>query len=44
MARPHAADAVLLRRWDDAAKSPRLKTPDLLHYRPMIASVLKPAA
>lgn len=44
MARPHAADAVLLRRWDDAAKSPRLKTPGLLHYRPMIASVLNPAA
>jgi phosphonate degradation associated HDIG domain protein len=44
MARPFAADAVNLRRWDDAAKSPRLKTPDLAHYRPIIEAALKPAA
>lgn len=44
MALPFAADAVKLRRWDDAAKSPRLKTPDLAHYRPIIAAALKPAA
>jgi phosphonate degradation associated HDIG domain protein len=40
IARPFAKDAVKLRRWDDAAKSPRLKTPDLSHYRPIIAAAL----
>ncbi|MFC3676119.1 phosphonate degradation HD-domain oxygenase [Ferrovibrio xuzhouensis] len=44
IAQPHAADAVLLRRWDDAAKTPKLKTPDLAHYRPMVAAALRPAA
>lgn len=44
IARPHAQDAVLLRRWDDAAKSPRLKTPDLKHFRSYVISTLKPAA
>lgn len=44
MARPFAADAVKLRRWDDAAKAPRLKTPDLAHYRPLVGRALKPAA
>lgn len=44
IARPFARDAVLLRRWDDAAKSPRLKTPDIAHYRPMIAASLLLAA
>lgn len=44
IAQPHAADAVLLRRWDDAAKTPNLKTPDLAHYRPMVAAALRPAA
>lgn len=44
IARPYARDAVLLRRWDDAAKSPRLKTPGLAHYRPHVEAVLKPAA
>lgn len=43
MARPFADDAVKLRRWDDAAKSPRLKTPDLAHYRPIIEAALKAA-
>jgi len=41
IARPFAEDAVKLRRWDDAAKSPRLKTPDLAHYRPIVAAALK---
>jgi phosphonate degradation associated HDIG domain protein len=40
IARPFAEDAVKLRRWDDAAKSPRLKTPDLGHYRPIVAAAL----
>ncbi|MDF1486581.1 HD domain-containing protein [Ramlibacter sp. H39-3-26] len=32
MDRPHAAEAVRLRRWDDAAKQPGLLTPPLAHY------------
>ena len=32
MAKPHAADAVRVRRWDDAAKSPGLATQPLSHY------------
>jgi phosphonate degradation associated HDIG domain protein len=40
IAQPFAADAVRLRRWDDAAKSPRLRTPDLAHYRPILAAAL----
>jgi phosphonate degradation associated HDIG domain protein len=44
IAQPHAADAVMLRRWDDAAKTPRLKTPDLAHYRSIMAAALKGAA
>lgn len=43
IARPHASAAILLRRWDDAAKTPRLKTPDLQHFRSYVASALKPA-
>ena len=31
-ANPHCADAVLLRRWDDAAKVPGLKTPPIESY------------
>lgn len=31
-ARPHAADAIRLRRWDDLAKAPGKPTPDLEHY------------
>jgi phosphonate degradation associated HDIG domain protein len=31
-AKPHAADAVRVRRWDDAAKLPGLATPPLSHY------------
>lgn len=41
IARPFAEDAVKLRRWDDAAKSPRLRTPGLDHYRPIVAAALK---
>jgi predicted HD phosphohydrolase len=29
---PHFADAVRLRRWDDAAKIPHLATPPLAHF------------
>jgi phosphonate degradation associated HDIG domain protein len=31
--RPHAAQAVRLRRWDEGAKVPGLATPDLVHFR-----------
>jgi phosphonate degradation associated HDIG domain protein len=41
IAQPFAADAVLLRRWDDAAKTPQLKTPNLAHYRAIVATALK---
>lgn len=36
IARPFAADAVRLRRWDDDAKDPKARTPDLAHYRPLL--------
>lgn len=32
IARPFAADAVRVRRWDDQAKSPGVATPPLAHY------------
>lgn len=32
MARPHAGDAVSVRRWDDLAKDPEKVTPPLSHY------------
>lgn len=35
----HAGDAVMLRRWDDGAKVPGAKTPDLSHYRSVLESV-----
>lgn len=44
IAQPHARDAVLLRRWDDAAKTPKLKTPDLVHYRSIVAAAMKVSA
>ena len=28
-----ATDAIAVRRWDDEAKDPNRKTPDLLHFR-----------
>ncbi len=44
IARPYAQDAVMLRRWDDAAKTPKLRTPDLAYYRSFIAQSLGKAA
>jgi gamma-butyrobetaine dioxygenase len=38
---PHAADAIRLRRWDDAAKVAGARTPDLEHYRPLLESLLR---
>lgn len=37
IAQPFAGDAVRLRRWDDDAKDPEARTPDLSHYRPLLA-------
>jgi OPA family glycerol-3-phosphate transporter-like MFS transporter len=37
---PHAAAAVALRRWDEQAKIPGLKTPDLEHFRPYLEGAL----
>lgn len=36
---PHAADAVLLRRWDDQAKSPDRATPGWEHWEPLLREV-----
>ena len=36
---PFAADAVRLRRWDDAAKVPNLPVPPVAHYRGRIDAV-----
>jgi len=40
-ARPFAAEAARLRRYDDAAKIAGGQTPDLEHYRPSLAAGLK---
>lgn len=43
----HAEDAVQLRRWDDSAKVPGTRTPDLEHYKKILEAVVlrvKPAA
>jgi gamma-butyrobetaine dioxygenase len=37
----HASGAVLLRRCDEWAKDPDLDTPALIHYRPLVRSVLQ---
>jgi OPA family glycerol-3-phosphate transporter-like MFS transporter len=42
LAQPHAAAAVELRRWDEAAKVPGLRTPRLEHYRSYLEAVLLP--
>jgi phosphonate degradation associated HDIG domain protein len=39
--RPFAKDAVMLRRWDEGAKVPRLETPPLEHFRLHIEASLK---
>lgn len=40
MAQPFAAEAVALRRWDEAAKDPEMATPALESFRPMIERVI----
>lgn len=36
LARPHAAEAVALRRWDELAKDPEMVTPGLEEFRPLL--------
>ncbi|MFC1440650.1 phosphonate degradation HD-domain oxygenase [Streptacidiphilus sp. N1-10] len=36
----YGADAVRLRRWDDAAKDPEAPTPGFDHFRPLLARLL----
>ena len=37
---PYGADAVRLRRWDDAAKDPEARTPGFDHFRPLLTRLL----
>jgi len=39
--RPHASEAVKVRRWDDLAKDPEMATPDLAHFRPYALAALR---
>ncbi|QMU77650.1 gamma-butyrobetaine dioxygenase [Streptacidiphilus sp. PB12-B1b] len=41
-AHPYGADAVRLRRWDEAAKDPQALTPGFAHFRPLLAELLAP--
>lgn len=41
LAQPFAQDALALRRWDEAAKSPGASTPRLDHFRPALEACLK---
>lgn len=43
-AEPFAPAAVLLRRWDDAAKTPGKATPSLAYYLALLAELTGPAA
>jgi phosphonate degradation associated HDIG domain protein len=40
LAQPHARAALALRRWDDAAKVPGLRTPEVRHYRRYLEAAL----
>jgi gamma-butyrobetaine dioxygenase len=39
-ARPHAAGACLVRRWDDAAKDPGASGPPVSHFVPVLRSLV----
>lgn len=39
IAQPHAKDAVQLRIWDDLAKDPEQRTPELTHFLPTLAAI-----
>ena len=40
IAQPYAKDAVQLRIWDDLAKDPQQKTPELEHFLPMLTALV----
>lgn len=40
LARPHAAESVRLRHWDEQAKDPRAETPGLEHFRAVVERCL----
>jgi gamma-butyrobetaine dioxygenase len=40
-ARPYAADAVAVRRWDDEAKDPLVTPPGFAHFEPLLTSLLR---
>jgi len=40
-AHPHADDAIRLRRYDDRAKVPGARVPDLDHYVPLVTGLLR---
>lgn len=42
-AQPYAAEAVRVRRWDEAAKTPGLATPSLAHYRGVLQAAAQTA-
>lgn len=39
IAQPYAKDAVQLRIWDDLAKDPQYKTPELAHFLPILTEI-----
>ena len=43
LAKPYAEEAIRVRRWDDAAKTPGIATPPLDHYLGIAARVVVPA-
>jgi phosphonate degradation associated HDIG domain protein len=40
-AEPHAAAAIRVRRWDDAAKDPDAPAPSLDHFRPVLRALVR---
>lgn len=44
LSQPFAQEAVKLRRWDDLAKDPAMRTPPIQHFRPIVEAVLKDRA
>jgi gamma-butyrobetaine dioxygenase len=39
---PHAADAVAVRRWDEAAKNPNAKVPPFTRFAPLLERLVRP--
>lgn len=39
---PYYQDAVRLRQWDDRAKIPNMKTPDIEHFRMHLQAAARP--